>query len=419
MKEIELLEWQKDYISNKSPVIIAASGKGTGKSWAGLLKLHLFCLKNPNAFCVLVRKTRSSLLNSNLPVLEEFVGFDNPFVKHNKFESAFKYTNGSRLFYSGFNDPASYEKLYSLSIDLALMEEATEFDFSQYEHIKAGMRGTAADFRQIILNCNPRSSSHWIYQETILKQIGKLYKPLPDVNTFLPESYLNDLKSLSGTKKQRLYDGMWVSDTGSVHPFDFAKHVVEPIPREQQKGWEYRVVIDIGYKAPTVVHLWGKNEEDIAYLIKEHYQSQLSPDGLVEVLDDICEDYPIREFICDHDAQVRAHLAQNGYPTILAKKDIDGGIEKVNARFERDEIFFFENCQQYVDKELRKKHKPTSIFEEFGSFVWIKVKKNRKTVEIPSPDDDHSMNTLRYYVEAIDKFMGLSSVNLADYLTNF
>lgn len=128
--------------------MVLTGAAGGGKSRLAAEKLHGYCLKYPGAMAMVLRKERSTLTNSTLPMLErEVIGAD-PRVKHYPSKHRYEYENGSTLVYGGMADDEQRENVRSMSLDIAWLEEATRFNEPDYNELLARMRGRAARWRK-------------------------------------------------------------------------------------------------------------------------------------------------------------------------------------------------------------------------------------------------------------------------------
>ena len=225
-KTFRPLPWQVKPWRDTSRAILLTGSAGGGKSHLGMEKINGFCLKYPGAFCLIIRKTRSSITNGAALFFESEIAVsrkEDPEngVKHVESKNRFEYANGSTVVYMGLQYAEDREKLKSIGrkggVDMILMEEATQFDERDYNAIKGRLRGSAGAFRQIILACNPDAPTHWIYTALIQGKEANVYYSSASDNPFNPQDYLDTLASMSGVDKLRLAEGMWVQATGLVY----------------------------------------------------------------------------------------------------------------------------------------------------------------------------------------------------------
>src|SRR5690348_13375062 len=149
----DLLSWQVAPWRDKSPVLLLTGSAGGGKSRLAAEKLHGYCLKYGGATALLIRKARVSITNSTAELLRRAVIGDDPRVAHVPSKSRFEYRNGSVLMYTGLDDEGQRQRLRSIGaeggVDIAWLEEATEFSEDDYNAVLARLRGQAASWRQI------------------------------------------------------------------------------------------------------------------------------------------------------------------------------------------------------------------------------------------------------------------------------
>jgi phage terminase large subunit len=117
----------------------------------------------------------------------------------------------------------------------------------------------------------------------------------------------------------------------------------------------------------------------------------------------LSENEKIEQTICDHDAEDRQTLAENGISNIAAKKDVLQGIGRVQDRLSkqadgRPRLFLLRDSLVEVDQELKANHLPTCTEEEIDSYIW----KNSSRKEEPVKENDHGMDCTRYSVMYLD-----------------
>jgi terminase large subunit-like protein len=217
----DALGWQAAPWRDRSGVLLLTGSAGGGKSRLAAEKLHGYCLKYPGASALLVRKARVSITNSTAELLRRVVIGDDPRVVHVPSKSRFEYRNGSTLLYTGLDDEGQRQRLRSIGtqggIDIAWMEEATEFEEDDYNAVLARLRGRAAPWRQIILTTNPDAPTHWIYRRLIAGGEARIYYSAATDNPHNPDDYVQTLASLTGVEGDRLARGQWVQAVGIVY----------------------------------------------------------------------------------------------------------------------------------------------------------------------------------------------------------
>lgn len=215
------LPWQIDPWKDTSPILLLTGSAGGGKSVLAAEKIHGFMLKYPHSTGIILRKVADTLENSVVAMVDRTVIGSDPRVRHVKSKSRFEYNNGSILSYGGMRDDKQREHIRSIGqrggLDIAWLEEATQFDEEDFNEVLARMRGNAAPWRQVILTTNPEGPAHWINVRLILGGEASVYYSKAADNKYNPEDYIKWLKGLTGVQYERLVLGKWVVGTGVVY----------------------------------------------------------------------------------------------------------------------------------------------------------------------------------------------------------
>jgi phage terminase large subunit len=369
-----------------------------------------------------------------------------------KSESHFEYPNGSLLYWAGMRDDGQREAIRSIggdgSVDFIYVEEANAFSEDDLNELLARLRGTAAPWVQILLATNPDAPTHWIYRRLMLGGEASVYKSSAADNPYNAASYLETLDSLTGVLRDRLARGLWTHAEGAVYStFDTDTHVIEWFdpPRE----WMRIRAIDFGFVNPFVCQWWAIDGDGRMYLYREIYQSHtlvedharhinaltcgVTLDEWVAFTDDdkhrllegrapqlwtdvlnlddneiarrLDRVETIAATVADHDAEDRATLKKYGIHTLAAKKDVQLGLEAVQARLRvqadgKPRLVVMRGAT--VDLDWRLDKLPQSTLEEFPTYVWEPVREGRAAKEQPVKLHDHGLDATRYAVMYVD-----------------
>jgi phage terminase large subunit len=170
------------------------------------------------------------------------------------------------------------------------------------------------------------------------------------------------LDSLSGVRYQRLRLGKWVSAEGQIYEaYDAATHLIDrfDIPDD----WRRVRVIDFGLVHAFVCQWWAIDGDGRMYRYREIYMTGRTVATHAKQINTLSEGEKIEQTICDHDAEDRQTLAENGIPNIAAKKDVLQGIGRVQDRLSkqadgRPRLFLLRDSLVEVDQELKANHRP-------------------------------------------------------------
>lgn len=216
----EPFPWQVKAWRDKARICLYGGAAGGGKSRAAAEKLHGFMLKYPGAVGIGLRKAREFASKSVVYAIQSAIG-DDPSVHYNSSELMFHYDNGSRIFIAGMKDEGQRQALRSIngdgSADFIWVEEANALTEDDYNELLGRLRGTSADWRQILLSTNPDHPQHWIKTRLIDGGEASVHYSSALDNPSLPAEYIETLKSITGVLGMRLRDGMWVQAEGVVY----------------------------------------------------------------------------------------------------------------------------------------------------------------------------------------------------------
>jgi phage terminase large subunit len=387
--------------------------------------MHLAALQVPNMRGLMLRATHISLTSTTLITFQRQVaaqGIADGSVKwfggSGKDPAAFRYpSTGSTILVAGGDRP---EKFLSAELDRIFADEAVEISLDLYETLISRLRGAAPTYKQILLTTNPSHPSHWIKRradEGNIKMITSTHHDNPYyVNrdgsyTDAGRDYMSKLDALTGTRRLRLRDGLWVASEGVVYEgFDEAVHVIDPF--RVPEAWTAWLSIDFGYTNPTCVQWWREDPDGRLYLVREIYATRRLVEDHARKIRTIMEQHPEeprpRAVICDHDAEDRATLEKHlGMGTTAARKTVSDGIQAVQSRLKvqpdgKPRLFIVRGCTVGRDSSLASAGKPASTAEEFPGYVWAVKPGNSGVKEEPVKQGDHGLDALRYVVAQLD-----------------
>jgi phage terminase large subunit len=405
------LPWQIEPWRDTSGILLLTGSAGGGKSRLAGEKVHGFCKRYPNATGLVLRKAYEYASKSVLPFLNKTVIGNDPQVEYKKGDRTFQYQNGSVIYAGGMKDDKQREAIRSIGgegrLDVVWIEEANAFTEQDFNEILARMRGVAAPWTQIILTTNPDTPTHWIKRRLMDGGEAAVYYSGATDNPHNPASYVDKLNALTGVQYKRLVLGRWVQAEGAVYDdFDDALHVVDwfEIPQE----WRRFRAVDFGYTNPFVCQWWAEDGDGRLYCYREIYYTKRLVEDHARAIVRLSEGERISTTVCDHDAEGRATLEKYGVPTVEAKKEVEEGIQAVQARLRKagdgkPRLYIVRGALVELDTSLADARRPTSTLEEFPGYVWPKGQDGRPMKEHPVKENDHGMDATRYMVMHLDR----------------
>lgn len=382
---------------------------GTGKSRSCLEKIHHLMQTYDGARALVVRKTRTSLTESALQTYERWVlGAGHPIIlggTQRRFRHNYLYPNGSEIIVGGMDNPI---RIMSTEYDIIFVQEAIELLEGEWEDLTTRLRTGPAPYQPIIGDTNPGPPRHWIKQrcdQGATKLLESRHEDNPTLYDHEREEwtpaglvYIAKLDRLTGARKQRLRFGKWVQAEGVVYEtYDPKIHLIDrhEVPKDARR---FRV-IDFGFTNPFSCQWWYADHDDRLYMYREIYHTQRTVKVHCETINKFKES--IEQTICDHDAEDRATLEENGIPNIAANKTVSVGIQKVQERFVvaddgKPRIFIMRDSLVEQDQSLVDAKKPWCTEQEITDYVWDPNK------EAPIKKNDHGVDNIRMMTMHLD-----------------
>lgn len=419
--------------------MVLAGPAGTGKSATLCWKMLALLTKYPKCRGLFCRGTRSSLTQTGLKTLEEVLELaglhEVADASTRRVRQSYEFANGSELVVAGLDDAG---KTLSSEYDAIYIQEGTEegIELATYETLLRSLRNgrmvkDGLPWHQIMMDCNPTTPTHWIYQRHLdgtLKMYTSLHRDNPRywdeaTNDYTPEGreYIEGtLASMSGARRDRFYLGLWKAAEGLVYDnYDPKVHDLVPgwvPPRDWKRVWG----IDWGFVNPTALLMMAIDPDGRVFVYKEFYATHTRAEELArwakEEVASGREPIPIA-VLCDHDpecAESFRHYGPAGIAVTMADKgDKLGGIEATQERLDvvkppygdgKPRIYFAPDMLAVKpDPTLKAAGKPTGLMTELLGYQWDTRNANRIKDE-PLDLNNHSADALRYSIRWIDKY---------------
>lgn len=287
-----------EVIRDRSPELLACGPSGTGKTRAGLEKVHMCMEKYPRSRALLVRKTRRSLTQSTMVTFEDHVlPAGHPCLSKGSRDhrSSYVYPNGSEVVCAGLDDPG---KALSSEYDIILVDEAVQLLPFDWQILSTRNRNWRMPYNQMIGLTNPDSPYHWLKRRCDAG-ITKLYTSVHEDNPELWDAkrgewtpkgadYLAKLGNLTGATRDRYLRGLWVQAEGAFFTMlDEKTHLFKASQKwtyGHSPEWKKILCVDFGFAAPFCA-LWVLfDDRGDPHVYREHYEAGLTVPEQVEVI---------------------------------------------------------------------------------------------------------------------------------------
>lgn len=277
------------------PEWVLAGPAETGKTFAALWRLDEILRTNPRAKATLARKVQSSIYSTVLITLEnvhkyrEALGDESVHVFGGTKPQMYVYPNGSRLWVGGMDNAA---KILSGERDAIYINQAEELTQDDWETLltRTTGRGSVVADPMLFGDCNPGGEDHWILGRQSLNVLHSKHVDNPSLydeqgnETAQGTRSMTRLKSLTGIRRKRLLEGLWVGAEGlHFEEFDEDRHVCDPFV-DSSTGkffipgdWPIWISMDYGFIHPTVIGIFTMDNDGVIYLVAEHSKMKALP----------------------------------------------------------------------------------------------------------------------------------------------
>lgn len=395
----------QDLQLQEDPELLVSSAAGTGKTTAILAKVHTLCIQNPQIRVLLIRKSRATLAETVLKTFESnILGYGHPLLKgaSRNNRKVYIYPNGSRIVLGGMDNP---DRIMSSDYDIVAAFESTELTEQDWDNLSTRLRNNQLPFQQLIADCNPASTQHWLYKRwerggiTMLNSRHEDNPLLWDIDkqqwTEQGLNYLKRLDNLSGLRYDRLRLGKWVSAEGQVYDmYDNTTHVLTGMLPLFKK---YYMGMDVGYTAPGTLVVFGETNVGELILVEEVYKTEKTLDWWATKALEMKNKYKIEKVLVD---PARPDFIQQlnlmKIPVAKANNKIQFGVDLVQRRLKAGTIKFHINSLREEDPTLKQDYLPTRLTEEIVGYVWGEK-------DLPVPKLNHALDAMRYVVSYVDR----------------
>lgn len=339
-------------------------------------------------------------------------GWLDKYVHFNTTEQQYEYVNGSIIAVGGMDKPS---KVMSSEWDMIYPQEATELLEEDWQALTTRLRNNIMPYQQLIGDCNPSYPNHWL-KIRCDKKITHLIHSKHTDNPSVTKAYLDTLNNLQGVMRLRLLLGIWAAAEGMV--YDEWNPEVHIVSKNQLIAWNILNIdgtinqwkikrfvagVDWGYTNPGVINIYGIDNDDRLYLLREIYRTRKRIDWWVEQARSLDQEFGgIDEWICDpSEPAYISDFNEAGLNAFGADNDIIPGIDAAKERLEvvgdgKARFYVYHNALQERDMLRDNDHAPVCFENEINAYIWPQQKDGQPVKEVPVKLNDHSLDNWRY-----------------------
>lgn len=371
--EIEGNRILDEMLATDKRFILNVGGSRSGKTYAILQFILIYCLKNKDKIVTIARKTFPSL---RLGAYREFIDMLKTYdiykpENHNKTNNFYTLNNNTIQFIS--LDQSI--KLRGLKHDLVFVDEVNEV--SKEEADQLFMRTTG----QIIMAQNPSDALHFTLKMKALEDCLYLHSTYVD-NPFLPQSIINQIESYRESDEDLwLIYGLGLPAKNNELVYNHYEYFVD-----EELYWssgedrvpKYENVIyglDFGFNHPSaLVKIWINVDKREIWCKEIIHQSYLTTSDLINLMKEL----DIKERIyCDSaEPKTIEEIKRAGFDAVNSLKEVKEGIDCIKG------------CKFFIHRESVRTQ------EELRRYKW-KMKGEIKTDE-PVKLFDDGLCAIRY-----------------------
>lgn len=377
-------------------------------------------LENPRGSGLFAAQTLGQLKKTTLKVWFEEVCPPPLIESYNKTDGIIKLVNGFTIFVVATDEE---QKIRSLNIGLAHIEEISGIKKSIFTQIQSRMRDPWTKNKAIIVCSNPANT--WIKDFFVDNEARKDPKHPqhadynPYIRTFIWKTALNkylppnfiEMNTIGKPEwyRKKYFEGDFSYNSGMVYP-TIAECFIDPFPVDPEKtdefgipkDWERIIGADYGMRNPTAV-LFGainpKTGEVIVY--DEYYVAERTLPQHAHALKEKIDKIPaglLRYMVIDpatknrmndviNGKSIQAHFMEYGLYFQPGNNNIEYGITKVSAYIEAKKLKIYKTCINTIKEALGYTYPEVDIDNA-----------EENLDERPEKKNDHAMDALRYMI---------------------
>jgi len=383
--EIEGNRILDEMLASNHRFILNVGGSRSGKTYAILQYILIYCLRNKDKIITIARKTFPSL---RLGAYREFVEMLKTYgiykeENHNKTNNFYNLNDNTVQFIS--LDQAI--KLRGLRHDLVFIDEVNEIDKDEADQLfmRTG--------EKILMAQNPSDALHWSLKLKANEDCLYLHSTYVD-NPFLPQAIVNQIESYKLTDEDlwQIYGlGIPAKNNELVynHQQFFTEEDLTITDSDNNTHNLFDEIIwglDFGYNHPTaLVKIWVNVNKRIIWCKEIIHQSYLTTNDLITLMKDL--DITGRVYCDSAEPKTIEEIKRAGFDAVNSMKEVKEGIDCIKGQnffIHRESVKTLEELRRYKWKMKGdiKTDEPIKLFDDalcairYATFTYL-TKTNR------------------------------------------
>ena len=383
--EIEGNRILDEMLASNHRFILNVGGSRSGKTYAILQYILIYCLRNKDKIITIARKTFPSL---RLGAYREFVEMLKTYAiykeeNHNKTNNFYN-LNGNTVQFISLDQAI---KLRGLRHDLVFIDEVNEIDKDEADQLfmRTG--------EKILMAQNPSDALHWSLKLKANEDCLYLHSTYVD-NPFLPQAIVNQIESYKLTDEDlwQIYGlGLPAKNNELVynHQQFFTEEDLTITDSDNNQHNLFDDIIwglDFGYNHPTaLVKIWVNVNKRIIWCKEIIHQSYLTTNDLITLMKDL--DITGRVYCDSAEPKTIEEIKRAGFDAVNSMKEVKEGIDCIkglNFFIHRESVKTLEELRRYKWKMKGdiKTDEPIKLFDDalcairYATFTYL-TKTNR------------------------------------------
>jgi phage terminase large subunit len=383
--EIEGNRILDEMLASNHRFILNVGGSRSGKTYAILQYILIYCLRNKDKIITIARKTFPSL---RLGAYREFVEMLKTYgiykeENHNKTNNFYN-LNGNTVQFISLDQAI---KLRGLKHDLVFIDEVNEIDKDEADQLfmRTG--------EKILMAQNPSDALHWSLKLKANEDCLYLHSTYVD-NPFLPQAIVNQIESYKLTDEDlwQIYGlGLPAKNNELVynHQQFFTEEDLTITDSDNNQHNLFDEIIwglDFGYNHPTaLVKIWVNVNKRIIWCKEIIHQSYLTTNDLITLMKDL--DITGRVYCDSAEPKTIEEIKRAGFDAVNSMKEVKEGIDCIkglNFFIHRESVKTLEELRRYKWKMKGdiKTDEPIRLFDDalcairYATFTYL-TKTNR------------------------------------------